>query len=192
MSTILHSEIEQMRRLDLAFYEDRLLMDRIEQAANLMATALEAGHKIICCGNGGSMSDAMHLAEELSGRYRSNRRALAAMALSDPGFLTCAANDMGYDAVFERGVEALGQPGDVLIAISTSGNSPNILKACQKAHLHNLKVIGLSAGNGGSLPSHADLCLLVPTEGYADRAQEFHIRIIHLWIALIEDRLKLV
>jgi len=191
MSTILHSEIEQMRRLDLAFYEDRLLMDRIEQAANLMATALEAGHKIICCGNGGSMSDAMHLAEELSGRYRSNRRALAAMALSDPGFLTCAANDMGYDAVFERGVEALGQPGDVLIAISTSGNSPNILKACQKAHLHKLKVIGLSAGNGGSLPSHADLCLLVPTEGYADRAQEFHIRIIHLWIALIEDKLKL-
>lgn len=156
-----------------------------------MAESLEAGHKIICCGNGGSMSDAMHLAEELSGRYRSNRRALAAIALSDPGFLTCAANDMGYDAVFERGVEALGQSGDVLIAISTSGNSPNILKACHKARHLNLKVIGLSAGNGGSLPSHADLCLLVPTEGYADRAQEFHIRIIHLWIALIEDRLKL-
>jgi len=166
-------------------------MKGIEEAAKLMAEALEAGHKIICCGNGGSMSDAMHLAEELSGRYRSNRKALAAIALSDPGFLTCAANDMGYDAVFERGVEALGQVGDVLIAISTSGNSPNILKACHKARSLNLQVIGLSAGNGGSLPSHADLCLLVPTEGYADRAQEFHIRIIHLWIALIEDRLKL-
>ena len=191
MNPVLHREIEQMRRLELDFYGDQGLMEGIEKGAKLMAEALEAGHKIICCGNGGSMSDAMHLAEELSGRYRSNRRALAAIALSDPGFLTCAANDMGYDAVFERGVEALGQAGDMLIAISTSGNSPNILKACHKARHLNLKVIGLSAGNGGSLPSHADLCLLVPTEGYADRAQEFHIRIIHLWIALIEDRLKL-
>lgn len=192
MNPVLRHEIEQMRRLELDFYGDQRLMEGIEGAAKLMAESLEAGHKIICCGNGGSMSDAMHLAEELSGRYRSNRRALAAIALSDPGFLTCAANDMGYDAVFERGVEALGQSGDVLIAISTSGKSPNILKACHKARHLNLKVIGLSAGNGGSLPSHADLCLLVPTEGYADRAQEFHIRIIHLWIALIEDRLKLV
>lgn len=191
MNPVLRHEIEQMRRLELDFYGDQGLMEGIEGAAKLMAESLEAGHKIICCGNGGSMSDAMHLAEELSGRYRSNRRALAAIALSDPGFLTCAANDMGYDAVFERGVEALGQAGDMLIAISTSGNSPNILKACHKARHLNLKVIGLSAGNGGSLPSHADLCLLVPTEGYADRAQEFHIRIIHLWIALIEDRLKL-
>jgi len=191
MNPVLHSEIEQMRRLELSFYGDQGLMESIEEAAKLMAEALEAGHKIICCGNGGSMSDAMHLAEELSGRYRSNRRALAAIALSDPGFLTCAANDMGYDAVFERGVEALGQAGDVLIAISTSGNSPNILKACHKARSLNLQVIGLSAGNGGSLLSQSDLCLLVPTEGYADRAQEFHIRIIHLWIALIEDRLKL-
>ena len=191
MNPVLHREIEQMRRLELDFYGDQGLMVAIEEGAKLMAEALESGHKIICCGNGGSMSDAMHLAEELSGRYRSNRRALAAIALSDPGFLTCAANDMGYDAVFERGVEALGQSGDVLIAISTSGKSPNILKACHKARHLNLKVIGLSAGNGGSLPSHADLCLLVPTEGYADRAQEFHIRIIHLWIALIEDRLKL-
>ncbi len=191
MNPVLHREIEQMRRLELDFYGDQGLMEGIEEAAKLMAEALEAGHKIICCGNGGSMSDAMHLAEELSGRYRSNRRALAAIALSDPGFLTCAANDMGYDAVFERGVEALGQAGDMLIAISTSGKSPNILKACHKARHLNLKVIGLSAGTGGSLPSHADLCLLVPTEGYADRAQEFHIRIIHLWIALIEDRLKL-
>ena len=191
MNPVLRHEIEQMRRLELDFYGDQWLMEGIEEAAKLMAEALEAGHKIICCGNGGSMSDAMHLAEELSGRYRSNRRALAAIALSDPGFLTCAANDMGYDAVFERGVEALGQAGDMLIAISTSGNSPNILKACHKARSLNLQVIGLSAGNGGSLPSHADLCLLVPTEGYADRAQEFHIRIIHLWIALIEDRLKL-
>lgn len=190
MNTVLHSEIEQMRRLELAFYQDLLLMDQIEKAANLMATALEAGHKIICCGNGGSMSDAMHLAEELSGRYRRNRRALAAIALSDPGFLTCTANDMGYDAVFERGVEALGQAGDILIAISTSGNSPNILRACQRARHQNLTVIGLSSGTGGQLPSHADHCLLVPTEGYADRAQEFHIRIIHLWIALIEDQLK--
>jgi D-sedoheptulose 7-phosphate isomerase len=137
------------------------------------------------------MSDAMHLAEELSGRYRLNRRALAAIALSDPGFLTCTANDIGFDAVFERGVEALGKPGDLLIAISTSGNSPNILRACQKAMHNNLKVIGLSSGTGGQLPSHADLCLLVPTEGFADRAQEFHIRIIHLWIALIENKLKL-
>ena len=189
MNPVLRHEIEQMRRLELDFYGDQRLMEGIEGAAKLMAESLEAGHKIICCGNGGSMSDAMHLAEELSGRYRSNRRALAAIALSDPGFLTCAANDMGYDAVFERGVEALGQSGDVLIAISTSGKSPNILKACHKARHLNLKVIGLSAGNGGSLPSHADLSLLVPTEGYADRAQEFHIRIIHLWIALIEDRI---
>lgn len=189
MSSLLHSEIEQMRRLEQVFYEDQFLMDQIEKAAVLMVNALEAGHKIICCGNGGSMSDAMHLAEELSGRYRLDRRALAAIALSDPGFLTCTANDMGFDAVFERGVEALGKPGDILVAISTSGNSHNILKACQRARHNNLTVIGLSAGSGGSLPSYADLCLLVPTEGFADRAQEFHIRIIHLWIALIEHKL---
>lgn len=189
LKALMGQELEQMQRLHQSFVTDKDLHDKILQAAAHLAQALRQDSKILCCGNGGSMSDAMHLAEELSGKFRNNRPALAALALSDPGFLTCAANDFGYDAVFERGVEALGRRGDVLVAISTSGRSPNVLRACRKARDLGLVVIGLSSGQGGELAQACDLCLNVMSEGYADRVQEMHIRIIHLWLALLEQDL---
>src|SRR5687767_12958501 len=106
---------------------------RIETAGNLLVAAIKSGNKILSCGNGGSMCDAMHFAEELTGRYRNNRPALPAMAISDVSHMSCVSNDYGYDQVFSRYVEALGQPGDVLLGISTSGNSPNVLKAAEAA-----------------------------------------------------------
>ena len=189
LEALMSQELEQMQRMHQAFVTDQDLHRKILQGAAHLAQALRHHAKILCCGNGGSMSDAMHLAEELSGKFRNNRPALAALALSDPGFLTCAANDFGYEAVFERGVEALGRPGDVLVAISTSGRSPNVLQACRRARDLGLVVIGLSAEQGGELAQVSDLCLNVRSEGYADRVQEMHIRIIHLWLALLEQDL---
>ncbi|MFZ4631118.1 MAG: D-sedoheptulose-7-phosphate isomerase [Bacteroidia bacterium] len=189
LKTLLNNELDQMHRMHQSFVMDQALHHQILLAAGHMAKALRNQNKILCCGNGGSMSDAMHLAEELSGRFRKDRPALAALALSDPGFLTCAANDFGYEAVFERGVEALGRPGDVLVGISTSGRSANVLRACRKAKERGMLVLGLGSGDGGELASVSDVCLGVPTEGTADRAQESHIRIIHLWLALLEKEL---
>ena len=189
LKALLNNELDQMHRMHQSFVMDKALHQQILLAAGHMAQALRNQNKILCCGNGGSMSDAMHLAEELSGRFRKDRPALAALALSDPGFLTCAANDFGYEAVFERGVEALGRPGDVLVGISTSGRSANVLRACRKAKEKGLLVLGLGSGDGGELASVSDVCLGVPTEGTADRVQESHIRIIHLWLALLEKEL---
>jgi len=191
LNLLLQQELEDIRLSSERFDRDQDLHRLILQTAGIMAEALQAGRKVITCGNGGSMSDAMHLAEELSGRYRRPRKALAALALSDPGFLTCTANDMGYESVFERGVEALGQPGDVLVALSTSGNSTNVVRACRKARHLNMVVLGLTAGDGGSLARECTYALSVPTSGFADRAQECHIRVIHLWLALIEKALSL-
>ena len=189
MKALINLELDQMQRIHQSFVMDQGLHHQILTSAGLIAEALRTKNKILCCGNGGSMSDAMHLAEELSGKFRNNRPALGALALSDPGFLTCAANDFGYESVFERGVEALGRPGDVLVGISTSGRSANVLRACRKAKERGMLVIGLGSGDGGELASVSDVCLGVPTEGTADRAQESHIRIIHLWLALLEKEL---
>lgn len=164
-------------------------LERLVYAADLMANALRYEKKIISCGNGGSMSDAMHFAEELSGRYRNNRPAYAALALSDPAYLSCVANDYGYEQVFARGVEAFGQRGDVLLAISTSGNSVNVLRAAETARAKNMKVIALTGKDGGALAALADVELRVPHLGYADRIQEIHIKIIHCLIEEIEHRM---
>ncbi len=160
--------------------------DRIASAGGFMASALNDGGKIISCGNGGSMCDAMHFAEELTGRYREDRKALPAVAISDPSHLSCVANDYGYEFVFSRYIEAWGKPGDVLLAISTSGNSPNVVRAAQAATDHGMKVVALTGNSGGALAELADVELRVPFIGYADRIQEIHIKIIHAIIDYIE------
>jgi D-sedoheptulose 7-phosphate isomerase len=158
----------------------------IEATAILMANALKGGKKIISCGNGGSHCDAMHFAEELSGRYRENRRSLAAIAISDPSHISCTGNDYGFDYVFSRFIEGLGNEGDVLLGISTSGNSKNIINAVQAAREKGMKVVIFSGKDGGKLKGAADVEIIVPHFGYADRIQEIHIKVIHILMLLIE------
>ncbi len=163
---------------------------RVEKAGQLMSEAISAGNKIISCGNGGSMCDAMHFAEELSGRYRDNRRALPAVSISDPSHLSCVGNDYGFDYVFSRYLEAMGKAGDVLLAISTSGNSENVLKAAETARLLGIKVVALTGKDGGKLAALADIEIRAPYAPYADRAQEIHIKVIHSLIDCIENTLS--
>lgn len=161
-------------------------IDSVEAAGQLMVSALKSGNKIISCGNGGSMCDAMHFAEELSGRYRQDRKALAAVSISDPSHISCVGNDYGYEFIFSRYLEAMGQSGDVLLAISTSGNSGNVLRAVETAKAKGIKVVALTGKNGGKLASLADVEIRVPHEGFADRIQEIHIKVIHSFIDYIE------
>lgn len=171
------------------FLNDKTNLKQIIAASDLLVTTINKGHKIISCGNGGSHCDAMHFAEELSGRYRENRRALPAIAISDPSHITCTGNDYGFESIFSRYVEALGKKGDVLLAISTSGNSKNILQAVEAAHNSEMKVVALTGNDGGALGKIADIEICVPHDGYADRIQEIHIKVIHILILLIEKQL---
>jgi D-sedoheptulose 7-phosphate isomerase len=161
-------------------------MEKIAQAIAIMHGALANGHKIMSCGNGGSMCDAMHFAEELSGRYRNDRPALAALSISDPSHLSCVANDYGYAHVFERYVQGLGQTGDVLLGISTSGSSKNVILAVEAAKAKGISTIVLTGKDGGELAKIADLEIRAPFSPYADRAQEIHIKVIHAFILGIE------
>jgi D-sedoheptulose 7-phosphate isomerase len=161
-------------------------MEKIAQAIAIMHGALANGHKIMSCGNGGSMCDAMHFAEELSGRYRNDRPALAALSISDPSHLSCVANDYGYAHVFERYVQGLGQAGDVLLGISTSGTSKNVILAVEAAKAKGISTIVLTGKDGGELAKIADLEIRAPFSPYADRAQEIHIKVIHAFILGIE------
>lgn len=165
--------------------------ESIASAAVLMANAIQKANKIMSCGNGGSHCDAMHFAEELSGRYRNNRKALAAISISDASHITCVGNDYGFDFIFSRMVEALGQPGDVLLGISTSGNSKNVIEAVKAARQRGMQVVLLTGKDGGQLAGMADVEVRVPHFGYADRIQEIHIKVIHIFIQLIESQLGL-
>lgn len=158
----------------------------IENAALLLSQSFQQGGKVISCGNGGSHCDAMHFAEELTGRYRENRKALPAIAISDPSHISCTGNDFGYDYIFSRYIEALGKQGDILFGITTSGNSANIIKAAEVAKSKGMKVIVLTGKDGGKIAPLADVEIRVPHFGYADRIQEVHIKIIHILILLIE------
>ncbi len=161
-------------------------MEKIAQAIAIMYSALANGHKIMSCGNGGSMCDAMHFAEELTGRYRNDRPALAALSISDPSHLSCVANDYGYAHVFERYVQGVGQAGDVLLGISTSGSSKNVILAVEAAKAKGISTIVLTGKDGGELAKMADLEIRAPFSPYADRAQEIHIKVIHAFILGIE------
>jgi D-sedoheptulose 7-phosphate isomerase len=163
---------------------------RIAEAGQILVESLQQGGKIISCGNGGSMCDAMHFAEELSGRYRDDRPGIAALSISDPSHLSCVANDYGYAYVFSRYLEALGNSGDVLLAISTSGNSGNVLNAIEAARKKGMKVIGLTGKDGGKMAALCDVEIRAPHSHYADRAQEIHIKVIHSLIDFVEKNLK--
>ena len=184
-SHVEHIMKDAQRFLD-RFVADENNLAKVAEAATVMIESLQAGHAIYSCGNGGSMSDAMHFAEELTGRYRDNRPGLSATAISDPGHLSCVANDFGYEYVFSRYIEARGRTGDVLLAISTSGGSKNVINACKAARDAGMKVVSLTGGSGSKLGELADVDLAVGKSDYADRVQELHIKVIHSLIELIE------
>jgi len=163
--------------------------EKLEQAGQLMVEAIKNKGKIVSCGNGGSMSDAMHFAEELTGRFRDNRPSIAAISISDPSHISCVANDFGYEFIFSRYLEGVANQGDVLLAISTSGNSGNVVKAAEKAKEKGMKVIGLTGKNGGKLAPLCDVEIRVEHMGYADRIQEIHIKVIHSLINYIESNI---
>ena len=182
---ILTSLNEASAALDALRANERAL-GAIARAAETLIAAFRAGGRVFSCGNGGSMSDAMHFAEELTGRYRGDRPGLPALAISDPGHLTCVGNDFGYDVVFSRFVESHGGAGDCLLAISTSGKSPSVLNAARAARSRQMKVIALTGRQGTELEPLADICIATPGGSYADRVQELHIKVIHILIELIE------
>jgi D-sedoheptulose 7-phosphate isomerase len=161
----------------------------IAEAGRLLADCLGKGGRAFSCGNGGSMCDAMHFAEELSGRFRLDRKALAATAISDPSHMTCVANDYGYEAVFSRYVEAHGRNGDCLLAISTSGKSPNVLAAARAAKAQGMSVVALSGHLGSPLAELATIEISTPAGRFADRVQELHIKVVHILIELVERSL---
>ena len=171
------------------FWQNPENLEQLKSAANTLVECLKNGNKVLSCGNGGSMSDAIHFAEELVGRFRDPRKPLPAIAMSDVGNITCIANDFGYEYIFSRVVEALGNEGDVLLAISTSGNSKNVLEAVKTAKEKKLKTIALTGKSGGKLKDLADISIIVPHNGYADRIQEIHIQIIHFFIQYIEQQI---
>lgn len=171
------------------FLDDEQQMQHLNDAGNLMVNTLRNNGKIISCGNGGSMCDAMHFAEELSGRYREDRRALAALSISDPSHISCVGNDYGYEYIFSRYLEAIGREGDVLLAISTSGNSANVIRAIETAKSLGMKVVGLTGKSGGKMAELCDVEVRAPHSEYADRAQEIHIKCIHSLIDYIEKNI---
>lgn len=168
------------------FISDEKNLANIEAAAEALAHSFKSGGKVLSCGNGGSHCDAMHFAEELSGRYRDNRPAMPGIAISDVSHLSCVSNDFGYDYVFSRYVEGIGQAGDVLLGLSTSGNSKNVINALQAAKDKGMTTIALTGKDGGAMAGMADIEIRVPHFGYADRIQEIHIKVIHLLIQLVE------
>lgn len=161
--------------------------DKIANAGELMVNSLNNGGKIFSCGNGGSMCDSMHFAEELTGRYRGDRKAIPAISISDPSHISCVSNDYGYEFIFSRFLEAWGQNGDILLAISTSGNSKNVLNAIKVAKEKGMKIIGLTGKSGGEMANLCDVEIRAPYSEYADRAQEIHIKVIHSFIDYIES-----
>jgi D-sedoheptulose 7-phosphate isomerase len=164
-------------------------VEAIDAAGKLLAGVFSAGGRAFACGNGGSMCDAMHFAEELSGKYRLDRRALPAIAISDAGHLTCVGNDYGYEQVFSRYVEAHARKGDCLVAISTSGTSRNVVAAAEKAKAQGVKVIALTGHPDMPLGALADIEICTPVGRFSDRIQELHIKVVHILIELVERQL---
>ena len=177
---------EEAHNVLAQFLSNEKNFEAIEKAGQLMVDSIKAEGKILSCGNGGSMCDAMHFAEELTGKYRNDRPAIAAISISDASHIACVGNDYGYDFVFSRYLEAVGRKGDVLLAISSSGNSVNVIKAMEVAKKKGIKIVGLTGKDGGKMASLCDVEIRAPHSQYADRAQEIHIKVIHSLIDFIE------
>ena len=189
MKDIIQQSLRESQDVLARFLSDPSKLEAIEKAADCLVDALQQGKKILSCGNGGSHCDAMHFAEELSGRYRENRPALAAMAISDPSHITCVSNDFGYNYIYSRFIEGLGNQGDVLVGISTSGQSANIIEAVKAAQDKGMKVVLLTGKDGGALAGMGAIEIRVDHFGFADRIQEIHIKVIHILIQLIEAKI---
>lgn len=172
-----------------AFLADATCLAGVERFVQAAKRTLDNGGLLMSCGNGGSMCDAMHFAEEWTGRFRKDRAALPAIAFSDPSQLTCIANDFGFDEVFARSVEAYGKKGDLLVAITTSGGSPNILKALELAKKKGITTVGLLGKGGGKAKDLCDISIVVPRATTSDRIQEVHIKVLHITIEAVERAL---
>ena len=188
MDLIKNSFLEAQQVLE-AFISDEKNLGQVKNAGDLLVDMFRQGGKVFSCGNGGSLCDAMHFAEELTGRFRHERAALPAIAIADPSHFTCVSNDMSLASVFSKYLDALGNRRDVLLEISTSSNSSNILQAIDTAHVKGMKVIGLTGKTGGKMKEKCDITIVVPWNKYSDRIQEIHIKIIHILIEYIEQAL---
>ena len=188
MSQFIQDSLQDAQNTIKLFIENQQNITLMDKAISLMVESLNNNGRIYSCGNGGSMCDAMHFAEELTGRFRDDRKAVPAMAISDPSHLSCVSNDYGYEYVFSRFLEGWGNKGDCLVAISTSGNSKNVLHAVELAKEKEIKTIGLLGKGGGQLKDLVDIPLIVPSN-VSDRVQEVHIKIIHTFIEGIERSL---
>lgn len=187
-----HDELIKTTLAEARDVLDQVLSDegfqtKIKNAAFLLAETFKNAGKVLSCGNGGSHCDAMHFAEELTGRFREDRPSLAAICISDASHISCVGNDYGFDHIFSRFIEGVGRKEDVLFGISTSGNSANIIEAVKAARTKQMKVILLTGKDGGKLAGLADVEIRVPHFGYADRIQEIHIKVIHILIQLVEE-----
>ena len=185
--SLIEENLKEAQVVLAQFISEKKNIAAVEKAGKTLVNAFKKGNKVISCGNGGSMCDAMHFAEELSGRFRENRKALPAVSISDASHITCVGNDFGFDKIFSRYVEAIGNKGDVLVAISTSGNSANVINAITVAKQKGMIVIGLTGKDGGGMAKLCDVEIRAPHSKYADRAQEIHIKVIHSLIHFVEE-----
>ncbi len=190
MENIIKASLQEAHHELTAFITNPANIAAIATAGRIMAETLGQGGKIISCGNGGSLCDATHFAEELTGRYRHNRRPLPAIAINGAAYMTCVGNDFSFEDIYGRYVEGVGKAGDTLLAISTSGNSENILRAVKAAHEKGIKVVALTSEGENKLSGVADIAVCAPRSAFSDRIQEIHIKVIHILIQLIEAELK--
>ncbi len=191
MISLIKKELHEALHILELFAEEERNLELIDNAVSLMVKALGRGNKILTCGNGGSMCDAMHFAEELSGKYRNDRKPMPAVSISDPSLITCIGNDYGFDHIFSRAVEAWGREEDIILIFTSSGNSPNLIHAAEMARRKGMKVIGLTGKSGGELAALCDVEIRAPESQYADRAQEIHGIIVHIFLCSIESALGL-
>jgi D-sedoheptulose 7-phosphate isomerase len=184
----IRSSLEDAHKTLTTFLGNEDNINKIEQAIQTFVDSFQNKGRVFSCGNGGSMCDALHFAEELTGRYRKDRAPLPATGISEAGHITCIANDFGFEYIFSRYIDAWGQKGDVLLAISTSGNSANVIKAVEVAKSKGMKVVGLLGKDGGKLKSMVDVPLVIDCP-ITDRIQEVHIKCIHIFIEGIERKI---
>ena len=187
-SQLIKNNFQEAKQLLDQFINDENNLQKIAQAGELLVESISNGGKAISCGNGGSMCDAMHFAEEMTGRFRENRKALPAVSISDASHISCVGNDYGYEEIFSRYVDSIGRKEDVLLAISTSGNSKNVLNAVNAASAIGMKTVCLTGKTGGLLADNCDVEIRAPHSEYADRVQEIHIKVIHSLIGYIEKQ----